>query len=212
MVLILDHTRSERALELRRRILDLKIPCAVSAVWSCGELLPPLCIITFSDVLEKICRAPLEKYKIFVLKDTWINSALPVIPCATQNELLQNVMETVYDRVGIQPKQMLDGALILPYGFLLTPNCLFYRCFPLKLSATETNILLMFLLTKGVHPAKHLTAYCFPELYRGNASTSASASIYQINKTAESQCGVKLISFNRKNNGYTLHIRVTKEI
>lgn len=212
MVLILDHTKSERAVELRRRILEKKIPCAVSAVWNCSELLPAFCIITFADVLEEVCRSPLEKYKIFVLTDTWVNRALHVTPCATETELLQKVMVTVGESAGICREQYIEGSLVLPHGFLLTAECLFYRCFPLKLSYTETNILLMLLLTRTQQSARHLIAYCFPDTYKGNIQTSTSAAMYRINKTIETQSGIKLISYSKKENGYILNIRVTGEI
>ena len=212
MVLILDHTRSDRASKLRRRILDMKIPCAVSAVWSCADLLPPFCIITFADVLDKVYHAPLEKYKIFVLTEALVNSALHVIACAAENELLHHVVNTVYECAGIKEEHILDGALVLHDGFLLTQECLFHRCFPLKLSDTECSILLLLLLTGGCHPAKHLTAYCFPDAYKGDTSTSVSSAVYRINKNAESQSGAKLISYSRKHGGYILDVRYTKEI
>jgi len=190
----------------------MKIPCAVSAVWSCGEYLPAFCIITFGDVLEKVYHAPLEKYKTYVLTDQWVNSALSVEPCTTENELLCRVTETVSEKAGILPKHHLDGGLRLPKGFLLISDRLFYRCFPMQISETERNILLFLLLTGTAHSARQITAYCYPDTYKGDSRSSVSAAVSRINRGIEALSGMRVISYSRKQGGYVLETRVTKEI
>jgi len=213
MVLVLDHTKSQRALALRRRILAMRIPCAVSAVWSCSELLPVFCIVTFVDMVDEIYRAPLEKYKTYVLTDKWVNSATGMIRCQNEKELLRMVLQTVRDSTGLTSRHYREQGVVLPMGFFAVSNRLFYRRTPLDMSETDYNIILLLLLTRGqYYTARRIIAYCFRDTYKGKANYSAASAIYRINKRMTDNFGVKLISYDRINGGYTFNLQIVRQI
>ena len=163
--------------------------------------------------MNKVYHAALEKYKTYVLTTKWINSALSVTCCTTEDELLSQVTVCLRKYAGLTEKHYLETGVILPMGFFATSNYIFYHGFHLELNEREYLMLILMVLRKGHYfNARQLTAFCFPDDYKGDAKGSTASSVYRINKTTEAICGARFLAYSRKYDGYSLNIRVTKEI
>ena len=114
MVLVCDSDISERALELREKILKLGCPCAVSKISGISEYLPLKLIITFYDQFDNVRRTPYDNIFVIALGRGFVNSALNAVDAADEDELVVEMKNFLYRDANITSKRKFAFGVVEP--------------------------------------------------------------------------------------------------
>lgn len=200
-------TVSERALALRKRVLQMGFPCAVSfPPFAIEHLRPIVCALTFQDVAERVRPCCFGDVPMLAWGEGFVSKMLPICVLPTE-ELLLTKMENILCRsLGWQRFAVGDRqGYYLPHGFTMTNQSIQYQIYSLPLRERERYILLTILASSGIHNAyRRIEAYSFPYPYHkdGNAlSQTIATHISHINR-AMMTCGCqKCIRYDRHGQG-----------
>ncbi|MBQ8402132.1 MAG: hypothetical protein IJX14_09410 [Clostridia bacterium] len=208
----MDKTESRRALELRKRILKMGFPCAVSfPPYAVDHLRPVLCILTFLDAIDVVRRSPLEDIPALVLGEGFVNSLFHARTFAAEEQMLARMEDMIFEHFHTE-KRLYFGipGYILPNGFVVNALQIYYRIFHLDLTEREKRILQVLLFApEHCHSYRRIEAYSFPYPYHENTADvtgTISAQISNINRKAVQNAGKRLIRYSAEG-GYVLHIR-----
>lgn len=214
MLLVMDKIESWRAMELRKRILKMGFPCAVSfPPFAVDHLRPVLCILTFADAVDVIRRSPLDDVPALAIGSGFVNSLMNTKLFETEEEMLSFMEDYITSELCIQPKLYygIPGHM-LPSGFILTKLQIYYRLFSLDLTEREQRILRTILYAPDhPHTYRNIEAYAFPYPYKDTVfdiENTITAQISSINRKAIKNAGRKILRYNKagSDNGYILHI------
>ncbi len=93
MVLICDRLVTERAKNLRERMLTGGIPAAVSALSSIRPFLPVRLLVTFTDVFDDLRRLPTDPIFCIAIGQGFVNSALHAVRVDSEEEAIRAVRQ-----------------------------------------------------------------------------------------------------------------------
>lgn len=206
MVLILDKKMTKRTIKLREEILQMHIPVAVSTIRKGRELFPAFCVVSFSDCVDEVSRAPYGDVPILIFGDGFVNRALGMTQLKTHDDLLLHVQNCV------QEKMQKRGAVrcgnlgwCMPNGFLVTSVDIFFRGTPLRLSLREYAVMQYLIYADDAcMSVYHIWNYAF-SCRAAFSRNAVHAQISNINAKTALYTGHCLIAANRKKNGY--HIK-----
>jgi len=208
MILVIDKTISDRATALRRRLLDLRFPCAVSSLEEACSLTPAFCIVSFVDMLDQIRHKPLDHIPAYVLGEGFVNSALNARPVADYEELYGMLKERILHCLCASETCFFGRkGYILKNSFIVTEDCIYYKGVPLLLDTQKHRVLQYLLFRQGESCSlRQIGAYCFPVGYEDAQANTIRVHIANINRTAAEQTGRKIIA-NKREIGYRLEIQ-----
>lgn len=206
MVLVLDMTVSERALALRKRVLEMGFPCAVSfPPFAIEHLRPIVCALTFQDVAERI-RPSCFGVPMLAWGEGFVSKMLQICVLPTEELLLFQMEKILCRSLGWQRFAVGDReGYYLMRGFTMTSQSIQYQIYSLPLRERDRHILLTLLTSPGIQNTyRRIEAYSFPYPYHtnGNAlSETISTHISHINRTMMA-CGCqKCIRYDRRGQG-----------
>ena len=211
----MDKSVSTRAKELRNRVLEMGIPCAVSfPPFAVEHLKPVVCILTFQDAVDTIRRSPLDDVPVFACGHGFVNSLMhaelfPDIPAmlSRMEEYLFGVLHT--EKTWFAASE----GYVMPSGFIITERQIYYHAFSLDLTRQERWILQLILCApEQRHSYRRIEAYCFSYPYAdfiSDIANTITVQISTINKKAVQACGRKILQYKGGGlvPGYILHVR-----
>ncbi len=211
MVLVLDIEVSNRALALRKRVLDMGFPCAVSFPPFVIEYLQPIvCILTFQDVAERAYPCCPSDASVLALGEGHVSKMLQICVLPTEALLLAKMEKILCNRMGWQKSRTagMEG-YHLDHGFFMIHHNIQFRIYPLSLREQDKRILMTILTSAGTpNSYRRIEAYSYPYPYHENGNALAetiATHVARINGALMACCHQKCIRYDRcKNGGYVL--------
>lgn len=211
MILVLDIEVSERALALRKKVLQMGLPCAVSFPPFAVEYLRPIaCVLTFQDVAERVQVPHLYGVPMLALGEGSVSKMLPVQVFATEALLFANMEKISCYRMGWQGVDFCGKqGYFLDYSFVKRGQELQYQLYVLPFTKREKHIFMTLLSAKEQQNSyRRIEAYSFPYPYHENekeVADSIATHISNINKKIMKCCQYRFIHYDRKKcGGYVL--------
>lgn len=204
---------SERALALRKRVLQMGFPCAVSfPPFAIEHLRPIVCALTFQDVAERVRSCCLCEVPVLAWGEGFVSKMLHICVLSTEELLLTRMERILCSKMGWQ-RFSAGGrqGYYLDHGFAMTEQSLQYQIYTLPLRERDRLILMTILTSPGIrNSCRRIEAYSFPYPYHENENSMAktiSTHISHINKTMLACCCQKCIRYDRcEPGGYVLQI------
>ena len=172
MVLICDNSSSERALQLRRRVISAGIPCAISSPSSIKDYLPIKLILTFDDTFEEIRRLPYDELFVIAIGDGFINTALNAVGVTGVNAAFLYAQKHLRDclevsgsdvfSTGVCTKGIFLGEKFFQiFGNMVIPTDTQYMIFKYLLLCTDSQVFA---------DVDKIRSFCYPLLVVANLS------------------------------------------
>lgn len=207
MVLVLDTMVSERALALRKKVLQMGLSCAVSfSPFIVAHLRPIACLLTFQDVAEQVRPPLLSDVPMLALGEGFVSRMLNVQLFPTEALLLAQMEEILYRSMGWQ--RLNDGdkrGIILGRGFTMMNGSLHYLVYKLPLTVREKHIFMTILTSKEQqNSCRRIEAYSFPYPYHENGQVIAediATHISNINRKTMRFCHRQFIRYDGRGQG-----------
>lgn len=164
MFLVCDKTRSERAANLRERILRAGYPCACCTVSEIGSCLPLLRIITYTDTLDAVRRTPYDNVRVLAIGPGFVNSALNAEQLEKEDDVLPAVEQLVLDFFHVKPEWILQFGMFYDDGVFMADE--FFEIFGNSIVPTEREYLIFKYLqmtakTGDYIPAERICRFCY---------------------------------------------------
>ena len=203
MVLVCDSEISDRALELREKILKLGCPCAVSRISEISDYLPLKLIITFYDRFDDVRRTPYDAIFVIALGRGFVNSALNAVNAVDEDCLIEEMRKYLYKDAGITQKRR------FAFGVVDPKNNIFFSKYFLELygkrfclTASEYMIfkyLTAFAGTGKYFPPEKVAEFCYDNRKLGQelVSNKISVHINHINDKIKKSNGTPFIRAKR---------------
>lgn len=213
MVLVLDTMVSERALALRKKVLQMGLSCAVSfSPFAVAHLRPISCLLTFQDVAEQVRPSLLSDVPMLALGEGFVSRMLHVQVFPTETLLLAQMEEILCRSMGWQ--RFHDGdrrVTVLGHGFTMINGALHYRVYKLPLTVREKHIFMTILTSKEQQNSyRRIEAYSFPYPYHENGQVIAddmATHISNINRKTMRCCDRQFLRYDcRGQGGYVLSV------
>lgn len=202
MILVCDHTESERAARIRDELYSRGYPCALSALAGYRNCLPARLIVTFTDALDALRQKPLDHIHAIALGDGFVNSALNAQALRDPKHLPDTVRRELLTRAGITRKTAF-GVFVTPDAFLAEEFMEIRGC-RIRPARTEYMIFkyLMSDFGSGRYiPPETILKFCFPSNKFRDESSSIAVQISTLNRKARESCGTPIIE-SMRSSGY----------
>lgn len=203
MILICDNSNSDRALQLRQRVMSAGIPCAISSTSSIKDYLPIQLILTFADTFEEIRRLPYDEVFVIAIGDGFINTALNAVGACNIDTTLLYAQKYLYSCLEADNKDLLVPGICTRgiylgekffevFGNIVVPTDTQYMIFKYLLTCTSSQVF---------SDTDKIRKFCYSTAKKIESNVIA-AHISILNKKIYDAYGKKLIKSKRFNGYY----------
>ncbi len=213
MFLVCDKVLSQRAIDLREKILHIGHPCAVGCISEIAKFMPLVQIITFTDVFDDVRRTPYDQVRVLALGESgFINSALNARRIDNEELLFEELDRVRKEYFHVKDRWILWSGLFYDDGIFLADEYHFITVYSNVVNFSDREYQIFKYIQAvtrmcGYSPAERICWFSFPyhkiPKNTENAARVISTHISNLNREAVKVLGYPLIE-SKRFQGYQL--------
>ncbi len=196
MFLVCDKTYSERAANLREKILHAGYPCACCTVSEIGKNLPLLRIITYIDALDDVRHTPYDDVRALTIGTGFVNSVLNSDQVEREEEVLPFVEQLVREYYHVKPEWEEQFGVFYDDGVFMAEK--FFQIFGNIIVPTEREYMIFKYLQMTSRmwdyiPAEQICRFCYQaaKMPKNEEEAAKNLAVHVTNLNRKSQKAMK---------------------